>query len=208
MQFVLLPDSQCLCWSLNSSIAWWRLPVAHVEKDGYSAVICPCHLHDLQPVLDQPVRSMLVYYKQAWLTVPVYMFYVIFCGLRFSHILMTVKCMQLLHVLCVYSVRLAPQCRAFSSIIYVCGPDRKHKRTLTLRVLKIQDQPIHSSDNQTLSSSGTCPSATRPGRRVNRDYTTINCHQSTCTVHVLFLQLATAHIQKNFSQKSFTKVSC
>ena len=43
----------------------WRLPVADVKEDGQSAVICPCHLHDLQPVLDQPVCSMLVYYSQA-----------------------------------------------------------------------------------------------------------------------------------------------
>ena len=52
--------------------AWWKLPVAHVKEDDLSAVICPCHHHDLQPVLDQPVCSMLVYYSQAWLTVPVY----------------------------------------------------------------------------------------------------------------------------------------
>jgi len=44
-----------------------------VKEDGYSAVICPCYLHDLQPVLDQPVCSMLVYYNEARLTVPVYM---------------------------------------------------------------------------------------------------------------------------------------
>jgi len=35
-------------------------------------------------------------------------FFVIFCGLRFSHILLTVICMQLLHVLHVHSVRPAP----------------------------------------------------------------------------------------------------
>ena len=29
------------------------------DGDGSSAVICPCHLHDLQRVLDQPVCSML-----------------------------------------------------------------------------------------------------------------------------------------------------
>ena len=33
----------------------------HVKEDGCSTVICPCHLHDLHPVLDQPVCSMLVY---------------------------------------------------------------------------------------------------------------------------------------------------
>ena len=99
-----------------------------------------------------------------------------------------------------YSVRLALQCRAFSSIIYArVDPDRKHKHTLTLRVLKIQDQPIHSSDDQTLSSSGTFPSATRPGRRGNRDYTS----DDVTGLHVLCMQyfiiLATAHIEENFS---------
>jgi len=33
----------------------WRLPVVHVKGDGQSAVICPCHLHDLQRLLYQPV---------------------------------------------------------------------------------------------------------------------------------------------------------
>jgi len=37
-----------------------------------SAIICPCCLHDLQPVLDQPVCRVLVHYNQALLTVPVY----------------------------------------------------------------------------------------------------------------------------------------
>ena len=40
-------------------------------------------------------------------------FCVTFCGLRFSHILITVVCMQLVHVLHVYSLRLALQCHTF-----------------------------------------------------------------------------------------------
>jgi len=42
-----------------------RLPVAHVKEDSQSAVICQCHLHDLQHVLVQPMCSMLVYDSQA-----------------------------------------------------------------------------------------------------------------------------------------------
>ena len=55
--------------------------------------------HDLQRVLDQPVCSMLYV---LWLdlthssyVVHVCTFSLISCGLRFSHILMTVMCMQL-----------------------------------------------------------------------------------------------------------------
>jgi len=122
----------------------WRLPVADVEEDGKSAVIFPCHLHDLQPVLDQPV-SMLVYYNQTWFTVPVYTCVYFLCLqtvvatwcrsllLSFS----TCYCTRAEHgaVTCiwlssecgwtsghrVYSVRLAPQCRAFSSSFHSDG---------------------------------------------------------------------------------------
>ena len=37
----------------------WRLSVAHVKEDCYSAVICQCHLHDLQHVLDQLCAACL-----------------------------------------------------------------------------------------------------------------------------------------------------
>ena len=39
--------------------------------------------------------------------------FVIFCDLRFSHILITVICMQRVHVLHLHSLRLALQCHAF-----------------------------------------------------------------------------------------------
>ena len=111
-----LPDSRCLCWSLNSSIARWRLPVAHEKK--MARVLTSVHaISTTCSLCWTSLCSMLVYSNQARLTVPEYTFYVIFCGLRFSHILMTVKCMELFHVLCMYSVRLAPQCRAFPSYI-------------------------------------------------------------------------------------------
>ena len=45
----------------------------------------------------------------------VFTFCVIFCGLRFSYILITVICMQLVYVLHMHSLRLALQCCAYSS---------------------------------------------------------------------------------------------
>ena len=74
----LLPDSWCLCqshWTPTSSLnSTMEATGSACKEDGWSAVIFPCHLHDLQHVLDQPahVCSMLVHYSQAWLTVPVY----------------------------------------------------------------------------------------------------------------------------------------
>ena len=50
-------------------------------------------------------------------------FCVIFCGLRFSHILMIVLCMHLVHVLHVYLLRLALQCHAFIYKGVVWFPD-------------------------------------------------------------------------------------
>ena len=40
-------------------------------------------------------------------------FCVIMCGLRFSHTLMTVMCMELVHIMHVHSLRLTLQCHAF-----------------------------------------------------------------------------------------------
>ena len=63
-------DAVCLgCLTHGACVGHWTRDYsameATVKEDGQSAVICPCHLHDLQPVLDQPVCSMLVYYNQA-----------------------------------------------------------------------------------------------------------------------------------------------
>ena len=48
-----------------SAMETTSIAIAHVKEDGQSDVICPCLLHDLQTMLDQPVCSMLVYYNQA-----------------------------------------------------------------------------------------------------------------------------------------------
>ena len=64
-------DAVCLCCLTHGACvkvtglqllttARRRRPVAYVKEDTKSAVICQCHLHDLQHVLDQPVCNMLV----------------------------------------------------------------------------------------------------------------------------------------------------
>jgi len=97
----------CLELSINSRE---ELNILHLSMPSwYKLQYIPC---------DVPAR--LLHWAIAQLTVPVlcmclYFWCVLFCGLKSQphsdH--MTVMCMQLLWVLYVYSLRLAPQCHAF-----------------------------------------------------------------------------------------------
>ena len=73
----------------------------------------PLHEHDMQHVLDQPVCSMLIatcrpdsQFLCFYMCVLCVMMY---CGLRFSYVLITVMCTQLLYILHVHLLRLALQ---------------------------------------------------------------------------------------------------
>ena len=123
----LLSDSQFL--SLDSDLfwlQWWGLPAVHVNLKKLARVLLSFHAICIwlavcagpacvQHALTRPDSQflcctqvyaiLLVWYLVAWLTVPVlytcvcYTLSVISCGLRFSHILMTVMSMQLVHIL-------------------------------------------------------------------------------------------------------------
>jgi len=90
-----------------------RLPVAHAPKRWLSSVhaistwpaACAGPACVQQNALARPDHSSSV--------VQVCTFCVIFCGLRFSRIPMTVMSEQLVHTLHVHSLRLTPQCHAF-----------------------------------------------------------------------------------------------
>ena len=98
--------------------ARWRLPVAHAISTTCSLCwtsLCAACLY----IIIRPDSQFLCTRVHILCD---------FLGLRFSHILMTVKSMYLLHVLHVFLVRLAPQCRAFSSIdCYVMGMRSKYR---------------------------------------------------------------------------------
>ena len=113
-------DAVCLCYSTHSSSQWTQISSGYSDG-GYQqhmpkkmALICPCHLHMTFSMCWTSLCATC--FSQASLTVPVlYMcvLQVIFCGLRFSHILIIVLCMQLVHILHVHSLRLALQCHTF-----------------------------------------------------------------------------------------------
>ena len=116
-------DSICHCCLTRVSCVEVTEPIFSGYSDGASAcqkrwlecfrlsMPSPC---DLQCVLYQPVCSMLkLGLTHSSCVVHMCTFCVILCGLRFSYILMTVMCVQLLNVLHVNSLRLAPQFCAF-----------------------------------------------------------------------------------------------
>ena len=107
----LTHGSQCH-WTQISWLQWWGLPVAHGKKDGF---ICPCYLHmtcsmcrsrtsqcaepaSVQHALARPDSQFLCCTRE-----------LLFCDLRFSHILMTVMCIQVVHVLHMHSLSPALQ---------------------------------------------------------------------------------------------------
>jgi len=69
---------QCVgCLTHGACVGHWTPDYSAMEatcsaKDDLSADISPCHLHDLHPMLDQPVCSMLVYHSQEFQCRPVY----------------------------------------------------------------------------------------------------------------------------------------
>ena len=71
---ITIPSKSCLCTNCMHQ----QFYVSNWFRNYLDLVIC--ELIPLQRVLDQPVCSMLVYYSQAWLTVPVYMC-ALFCDL-------------------------------------------------------------------------------------------------------------------------------
>jgi len=119
----LLPDSQFL--SLDSDLSGSDRNGGYQQRMSTWKSWLQCFHYsipspyDLQHVLDQPVCSMLwLGLTRSSCVVRVCTGSYTFlgdrsCGLRFSHILMTVMSMQLVHILHVYSLRLALQCHAF-----------------------------------------------------------------------------------------------
>ena len=82
----------------------------------------PPHEHDLQCVLDQPVCCVLIATcrpDSQFLCFYMCVLCVMYCGLRFSYILITVMCMQLLYVLHVHLLRLALQLSCICLVIKV-----------------------------------------------------------------------------------------
>jgi len=70
--------------------------------------------NDLQRVLDQPVCIMLeLGLTHRSCVVHVCISCVVFCGLRFSHILMIVLCMHLVHILHLHILNLHPKTVCF-----------------------------------------------------------------------------------------------
>ena len=69
-------DTICLCCPTHGvCVSHWTPPSPHNSAMEMARVLSSVHaisMTSVQRVLDQPVCSMLVYYSQAWLTVPVY----------------------------------------------------------------------------------------------------------------------------------------
>ena len=104
----LLPDSRFL--SLDPQIL---LATAMRANGGAGPLICPCHLHMTATCAGPACVPHALGLTHSSCVVHVCTFCVIFCGLRFNDILVTVLCMQLVYVLHVHSLRLTLQCHAF-----------------------------------------------------------------------------------------------
>ena len=105
----LLPDSRFL--SLDPQIL---LATAMRANGGAGPLICPCHLHMTCSVCWTILCASCFRPDSQFLCCTrVYFLCDIFYGLRFSHILVTVICMQIVYILHVHSHGLALQCHAF-----------------------------------------------------------------------------------------------
>ena len=112
----LSPDSDLFFW-----LQHWGLPVAHSKKEWLSSVHAISTLPVCIMLLARPDSQFLCCTR-------VY-FFVIFCSLSFSHILLAVICMQLVYVLCTrsgspYNVMHLSSCKlsplAFTVSGFVC----------------------------------------------------------------------------------------
>ena len=110
----------CLYSLTHGSCHWTRISSGY-SNWGYGqhmpkrmAFIYPCYLHMTCSVCWTSLfAAVLARPDSQFLCRTRVYFCVIFCGARFSHILMTVMCIQLVHILHVHSLRLALQCHAF-----------------------------------------------------------------------------------------------
>ena len=114
---VFLPDSQFLCWSYSV------MDASTCRKDGEStpsvhaimSCICPAeHMVCCQCATHHVDHAGLLHWTHNSCVVYVFVLYVSYSvAWSLSHILIPVMCMQLLRVLYVYSVMLAPQFNGF-----------------------------------------------------------------------------------------------
>jgi len=89
---------QCLQW-----LQWWGL--AYVKRNGNSSFSCPCHVHILQNTrCTGPVLCVTCVHLCTFCVIDTD---IIVCCWRLCY---TFKCMYLLHILYMHSLRLVPQC--------------------------------------------------------------------------------------------------
>ena len=109
-------DSVFLCCLTHGSCHWTQISSGYTAMGATGSacpLICPCHLHMTATCAGPACVPHALGLTHSSCVVHVCMFCVIFCGFRFSDILVTVLCMQLVYVLHVHSLRLTLQCHAF-----------------------------------------------------------------------------------------------